>query len=212
MIVGTIVILENPLPAKILSRLLGIDQDRVLDRLDKLHSVLDIPESSEIPIRLFHPSFRDYLIDEGNCPDNEFTIDYKEASRRLSADCVRVMGTHLKKDMCNLRHPGTARVEIKAHLIDSFLPPELQYACLYWVKHLESAITELSETQMIMEFLKTHLLHWIEALVLMNRAWEIPGLLKTLCIIYQVSSTVKMSSKNRLCLLFVERFIFDGVS
>lgn len=212
LIVGTIVILKNPLPVTMLSRLLGIDQNRVHDRLDKLHSVLDVPESSEVPIRLFHPSFRDYLLDEENYPGNGFTIEYKEVSRRLSTDCVRVMGTHLKKDMCNLRHPGTARVEIKAHLIDSFLPPELQYACRHWVKHQESAITELSETQMIMEFLKAHLLHWIEALVLMNRAWEIPGLFKTLCNICQVSSTVKMPSNSRPCLLFVERFIFGGIS
>ncbi|KAH7186027.1 uncharacterized protein B0J16DRAFT_287926, partial [Fusarium flagelliforme] len=188
LIVGSIIILESPLPVTVLSRLLGIDQDRVHDRLDKLHSVLDVPESSEIPIRLFHPSFRDYLIDEGNYPGNMFTIDYKEASRRLSADCVSVMRTHLKKDICDLRHPGTARVEIKRHLIDSVLPPELQYACLYWVKHQESAMTESSDTQMIMEFLKTHLLHWIEALALMNRSWEIPGLLKTLCIVCQKNS------------------------
>ena len=122
-----------------------------------------------------------------------------------------MMGIHLKKDICNLRHPGTARVEVKAHLIDNFLPPELQYACLYWVKHQKTAIMEPYETKMIMDFLKAHLLHWIEALVLMNRSWEIPGLLKTLCIICQVGPILKMLSKSRSCLLLVERFIFDGI-
>ncbi|KAI3579547.1 WD domain protein [Fusarium oxysporum f. sp. albedinis] len=179
LIIGTIIILESRLSAMVLSRLLGISQDRVDDRLDKLHSVLDVPKSPEVPIRLFHLSFRDYLID-GKYPDNEFRIDQKEASRRLSTNCLRVMRTYLKTDICNLRHPGTERVNISGQLVDSCLPPELQYACLYWVKHQQGSDVKLDDIQLIMEFIKTHLLHWIEALVLMNRSWEISGLFKIL--------------------------------
>ncbi|RBR06161.1 uncharacterized protein FIESC28_11176 [Fusarium coffeatum] len=179
-IVGAIVLLETPLPIDVLSRLIDVDQDRIHDRLDKLHSVLDIPESPAVPIRLFHLSFREYLIDEVNYPCNEFTINYKCISRKLSADCLRVMAASLKTDICDLRHPKTDRVYIKRDRIYSHLSSELQYACVYWVKHLALAGVESADTQPIMDFLKMHLLHWIEALVLLNRPWEINGLLKTL--------------------------------
>ncbi|KAF9775827.1 hypothetical protein IL306_006042 [Fusarium sp. DS 682] len=178
LIVGAIVTLENPLSATELSELLGISQDRVDDRLDKLHSVLDVPDSPEAPIRLFHISFRDYLTDKENYPDNEFSIDHKEASEKLSAGCLRVMRRHLKTDMCNLCYPGAKRVDVGSQVIDSFLPPELQYACLYWVKHQQAVDLKSEDIRAIMEFMKIHLLHWIEALVLINRTWEISEFLK----------------------------------
>lgn len=206
LIVGAIVVLESPLSVVVLSQLLGIDQDRIHDRLDKLHSVLDIPESPETPVRLFHLSFRDYLINKESYPVNEFTIDQKETSRKLSVECLRVMKAHLKTDICDLRHPGTARVDITSQHINSHLPPEVQYACLYWVKHQQVAGGEPADIQVIMDFLKIHLLHWIEALILLDRSWEISGLLKTLRIVCQVGLSAKMSLEIRSRSLFQNDF------
>lgn len=195
LIIGAIVLLESPLTVTVLSRLIDIDQDRIHDRLDKLHSVLDIPESPDVPVRLFHLSFRDYLIDGGSYPGNQFTIDYKEMSRKLSADCLRVMGAQLKRDICDLGHLTTARADISRDLIDSSLSQELRYACMYWVRHQEVADTEPVDTQSIMGFLKIHLLHWMEVLALVARTSEIPGLLKTLRVACKVGWNTKLSPK-----------------
>lgn len=37
-----------------------------------LHSILDIPKDSSCQIRLHHPSFRDFLLDERKCSDAPF--------------------------------------------------------------------------------------------------------------------------------------------
>ncbi|KAJ4139753.1 hypothetical protein NW768_001097 [Fusarium equiseti] len=187
LIVGAIVLLELPLPVAVLSRLIDIDQDRIHDRLDKLHSVLDIPESPDVPIRLFHLSFRDYLIDGESYPGNEFAIDHQEISRKLSADCLRVMRAHLRKDICGLRQLGIARTNINDKIIDGCLCPELQYACIYWVKHQEVANTEPADTKSILDFLKMHLLHWIEVLALLGRVRKVQDDLNTLRIACKVS-------------------------
>lgn len=71
-VVGSIVILFNPLSAVALGFLLdksaiGTKQAQmdVEEMLSHLHSVLEVPKSSANPIRLLHPSFRDFLLAEG---------------------------------------------------------------------------------------------------------------------------------------------------
>jgi hypothetical protein len=75
LIVGTIITLESPLSAGALSRLLDVSQEKVNDSLNKLHSVLNIPESSDVPIRLFHLCFRHYLINKEVTTEDKFRID-----------------------------------------------------------------------------------------------------------------------------------------
>jgi hypothetical protein len=62
-LVGSIVILESPLSAGPLARLLQIPRKQLERRLDALHSVLSVPDSEDIPIRLLHLSFREFLVD-----------------------------------------------------------------------------------------------------------------------------------------------------
>ena len=62
-VVGSIVVLESPLSTRSLARLLQVPQKEVECRLDALHSVLSVPEDEDVPIRLLHLSFRDFLVD-----------------------------------------------------------------------------------------------------------------------------------------------------
>ncbi|KAM0545037.1 hypothetical protein ACHAPJ_011547, partial [Fusarium lateritium] len=154
LIVGTIITLESPLSAGALSRLLDVSQEKVNDSLDKLHSVLNIPESSDVPIRLFHLSFRDYLIDKEVTTEDKLRIDEKEASRQLLASCMRVMKAHLKPDICDVRDPSTDRATISSTLINKSLPADLQYACVYWVQHQKAAGLKESDVSEIESFFK----------------------------------------------------------
>jgi hypothetical protein len=65
-IVGSLIALASPLSALSLARLLNIHPDKINTSLDMLHSVLNVPSSPESPIRLFHLSFRDFLLDQEN--------------------------------------------------------------------------------------------------------------------------------------------------
>ena len=63
-IVGTIVILSETLSTAALAKLLAMEKERITIRLRTLRSVLNVPEDTVSPIRLLHPSFRDFLLDK----------------------------------------------------------------------------------------------------------------------------------------------------
>jgi hypothetical protein len=48
--------------------------------------------------------------------------------------------------------------------VEQCLPPEIQYACLYWIQHLQKSSTQLRNNDQVHQFLQEHLLHWFEAL------------------------------------------------
>ncbi|KAH7117495.1 hypothetical protein EDB81DRAFT_590708, partial [Dactylonectria macrodidyma] len=56
-IVGPIVILASPLSTVAPGEILGVPKDAIDDQLDLLHSVLSIPSSDQLPVRLLHLSF-----------------------------------------------------------------------------------------------------------------------------------------------------------
>ncbi|KAF2732279.1 hypothetical protein EJ04DRAFT_470504, partial [Polyplosphaeria fusca] len=138
-LVGSIVVLESPLSTVSLARLLQVPQKEIECRLDALHSVLSVPNSQDTPVRLLHLSFRDFLIDRQRQGKSQFWIDASDTQNSLTSFCLELMSgpDGLHQDICNLSRPGTMRSEIDEGTITSHLSPELQYACRYWVSHLE---------------------------------------------------------------------------
>ncbi|KAE8318172.1 hypothetical protein BDV41DRAFT_572173 [Aspergillus transmontanensis] len=59
---GAIIILDSPLSVNALEQLLDIPQNDIKIRLDSFRSVLEIPESPDMSVRLLHASFRDFLL------------------------------------------------------------------------------------------------------------------------------------------------------
>ncbi|KAL7914210.1 vegetative incompatibility protein HET-E-1 [Trichoderma velutinum] len=180
-IVGTIVLLATPLSVTSLARLLATDIEKIDNQLDLLHSVLNIPLSPDAPIRLFHLSFRDFLINRENCGINPFWVDEQGTHKEVMIRCLKLLSTNnLRKDICDLRRPGTLRSEIEQENIDTHIPPEMQYACLYWVHHLKESGGTIRDRDQVHAFLIRHLLHWIEALSLLGRIPESVGMLDSL--------------------------------
>ncbi|KAK0764406.1 hypothetical protein N5P37_003807, partial [Trichoderma harzianum] len=162
-IVGSIVLLASPLSTSSLSQLLRISRDAIDTRLDMLHSVLSIPQSSESPIRLLHLSFRDFLVDSEKKGLNPFWIDKAETHAKMTDNCLHVMKGFLREDMCGLRSQGLETVCI---------PAAVQYACLNWVFHLQGANYHVENYAETLQFLEQHFLHWVEALSLIQQAPE----------------------------------------
>jgi hypothetical protein len=81
-VIGTIAILSEPLSSKALGKLLALDQERVHLRLRHLRSVLNVPNDEHSPIRLLHPSFRDFLLDKERCSNPLFWVDEKTPMKR----------------------------------------------------------------------------------------------------------------------------------
>jgi len=162
--IGTITVLFSPLSTSSLAGVLHVRREEVIRRLNDLHSILAIPEERAQPIRLQHPSFRDFLFDEKRCADSNFWVDEKQAHQTLAANCIRLMSNSLKQDIYDLGTPGALVTDIENNQVEQCLSPEVQYACLYWIDHLQKSGAQLYDNDLVHQFLEMHLLHWLEAL------------------------------------------------
>ncbi|KAK2781751.1 hypothetical protein FQN53_000435 [Emmonsiellopsis sp. PD_33] len=167
-IVGTIIILFEALPKSALTKMLDLPTADLTVILESLHSVLDISDDEDLPIQLFHLSFRDFLLSEERCTNPAFRINEQAAHSHISMKCLDIMSKHLKQDICGLRYPGTSISDVEKSVIGQHIPLELQYACRHWVHHLQKSDIELCDNGKVHVFLQRSLLHWIETLSLIG--------------------------------------------
>ena len=205
-VVGTIVMLYDPLAASALVYLLNLriaDIDRVLR---PLHSVLNIPRALDgrmdcmTPITLFHLSFRDFLVDSTSENENKFWINPKEMHHKLGMHCIRLLESGcLKKDVCEVVAPGIRRSAVTKSRVRSFLPEHVAYACRYWVQHITSSEEEIKDGDAILYFLQKHMLHWIEALSWLGKMSDVIHNIATLRYVVNVShSPTQIYTTTRL--------------
>jgi hypothetical protein len=171
-LLGSIITLFSPLSAESLSKLLYVTKQQVKGTLKSFHAILDIPKDKNRPLRLHHPSFRDFLLNNDRCKDRNFWVDEKQAHQTLSNSCIRLMSTSLKQDICGLNTPGMLMTSIGRDQIQHSLPLEVQYACLYWVRHLQNSGAQLHDYDEVHRFLEEQFLHWLEALGWMGKISE----------------------------------------
>ena len=167
-VVGPITVLRRPLSVNSLARLLALPKRLIQDRLDGLHSVLNVPPSPDVPVRPLHLSFRDFLVDANKEGDDPFWINEKKTHKKLAECCIEIMNSCLKMDICNLKAPGATVSSVDRDRINNALPDQVQYACVNWVWHLEEADVTLTDNDATHLFLKTHLSHWLETLSLIG--------------------------------------------
>ncbi|PQE28651.1 vegetative incompatibility het-e-1 protein [Rutstroemia sp. NJR-2017a WRK4] len=161
---GSIVLLFSPLSIFSLSNLLNLSKQDIDQAVEDLHAILDIPEDQNRSLRLHHPSFRDFLLNKERCEDSNIWVDEKQAHQTLAFDCIKLMSTFLKQDVCEQKASGTLVANIERNRIEDYLPPEVRYACLYWIQHLQKGGVQLYDNDRVHHFLHKHLLHWLEAL------------------------------------------------
>ncbi|KAL8881944.1 MAG: hypothetical protein Q9198_000961 [Flavoplaca austrocitrina] len=173
-VVGTIVTLFDELSTSALAALLGTSRKSIELSLASLHSVLDIPQHVDSPIRLLHPSFRDFMLDDRRCTDKQLCVNRSRKDKELAKQCLRVMSEGLKRNMGHLTTPGSAPEDADRELLSTQLPKHLRYACQYWVNHL-AGISTKSEVKRelpnegILAFFRQDFLHWLEAMSLMAK-------------------------------------------
>lgn len=192
-VVGSIVILSEPLPVPSLARLLGISEaNKVYHQLRHYHSVLDVRQDLSAPVRLFHLSFRDYLTSHDRCGNDDFYVDAKGRHEMLTHRCLQLMAD-LKEDICDLKNPGVLVTEVNPTTIAEHLSPEIQYACRYLTYHAQRSGTKICDDDEVHNFLQNHFLHWLEALSLMGRLADAIGFVEILKSIVLVSGLPKFA-------------------
>jgi len=168
-VVGAVLLLFNPLSVEALSDLLGVPG--VSTTLRPLHSLLLVPISKVAPIRIFHKSFPDFLMDPKRCKNHHFFIDPPIHHREILLSCLSVMNKGLRRNICNLDdHVLLSEIGDLSECRMTHIGDTLEYACCFWTNHLMGVpgdgpgVEEVWEA--IDEFFTMHLLYWIEVLSL----------------------------------------------
>lgn len=91
-VVGSIVVLFEPLSPQYLSALVDTPLSSVEETLKDLHSVLAVPKKNNETVQLLHLSFRDFLIDNQRCLDDNFCISKATAHETLWKSCQPCFG------------------------------------------------------------------------------------------------------------------------
>jgi hypothetical protein len=164
LILGSIVILFSALSVEALSKLLDLRSEETSEAIADLHSILDVPEELSHPLRLHHDSFRSFLLDENRCKERAMIVNEQQAHLRLARGCFKVMSSTLKEDICGQGDPGVLLSDVNVSRVQECLPPEAQYACLYWVRHLLKSGQRIFDDGDVNQFLHEHFLHWTEAM------------------------------------------------
>ncbi|KAK6977854.1 WD40-repeat-containing domain protein [Favolaschia claudopus] len=173
-IVGTIVVLQNPLSISALGELLEHDKDDIEGALTPLHSLLVISPGYNQPIRIFHPSFRDFLVVQNRCADPRFMISEEQVHSQLASCCLTIMLHHLKRNICNIREDVVLNSEIPdlQKRLQESVSPALSYACQHWGYHLSHSDVAGPQGELakkMSDFASTKLLYWVEVLSLEQR-------------------------------------------
>lgn len=172
LVVGSVITMPEALSLRNLATLLREPCGSIRIMLKNLKSVLVVPEDDDSQVSIFHLSFGDFLVNPSRCDDENLLIDEKEANKTLFHRCMDVLREQgsLRRNICNIPHPGTAAVDVSQEIINKHLPHEVQYACWYWGTHINCAGSiQTKETTQLMNFLKEHFTHWLEVLSLTRR-------------------------------------------
>ena len=175
-VVGAVLLVSCPLSRKTLSNLLGNcgTPSHISTTLRFLHSLLNVPDSEDEPIRVFHKSFPDFLTDRKRCKDDRFFIDPVVHHEGILFSCLDLMKRCLKKNICNLEdYAILSEVDDLPARREKYIGSSLEYACRFWTKHLASVPADGSRAKRVQEaideFFERRLLCWIEVLSIMGR-------------------------------------------
>ena len=164
--IGTVVLLTNPLPPFGIAELIGLDPEEVILFLRLVHSLLAIDEDFSQPIKPFHKSFPDFVMDPSRCTDERFYISPGNLHFELAMDCLRVMNGGLGQNLLSLPdYTLNSEIEDLKMRIDDCISVALQYACKSWHSHLTKTVGGVvGIISHLRVFLEEKFLAWLEVL------------------------------------------------
>ena len=173
-VVAAVLLILHPLSTSALSDLLGsCGTSKVYRALHSLHSLLLVPDNIKDPVRIFHKSFPDFLMDPKRCLDHQFFVDPSIYHRDILFSCFYVMKRRLKRNICKLdNHIPLSEVKDFPSHRSAYIGDALEYACHYWTTHLASTTSSNLDVEEIQEaidiFFTTEFLFWVEVLSLIG--------------------------------------------
>ncbi|KAG6816016.1 hypothetical protein H0H87_009468 [Tephrocybe sp. NHM501043] len=158
-ILGSILLVVNPLSITDHSLLLGLTPSTIRSLLRPQHAVVRVPEDDLKPVTTFHKSFYEFLLDPHRCRDSRFYIDENVHHRILALGCLRIINEQLEK---------TEVGDSKSYTAPRRIGSALQYACCYWPEHLlKSKLTSADDEvwHLLKGFLAHRQISWVNVLI-----------------------------------------------
>ena len=175
-ILGAVIFAVNPLSPSSIATLLGLGAKGVSLQLSSVHSLLILhQEDVNSPVRPFHKSFPDFIINPTRCTSQRFLISPPQHHLELLVGCLKLMNQTLEKNMCKLPDAVfNSEVDDLQERIKQYLNPALQYACRSWHKHLvdEEAVCTPVVSSILHQFLEKKFLFWVEVLSVLGAVRE----------------------------------------
>ena len=171
-VLGAVVLATNPLSPSAIAAILGFDVKDVFPLLLSAHSLLALQDNIDHPVRPFHKSFPDFIIDPTRCSNPRLRVHPPDQHAELLFGCLEVMNRELERNMCKLPD-GVANSEIVdlGDKVGRYVGQALQYACRSWHKHLVDTIP-LHIASVLHKFLEKKFLFWLEVLSVLGAARE----------------------------------------
>jgi hypothetical protein len=175
-VVAVIVLAQTPVHIDALAIISGVELNKVRIVLHCLTSLLLV--NTDEPVRIFHPSFPDFMKDDSRCKMEALRVNPPVDHGVLASRCLSVLNHTLHYDMCDIRNPavGNENVPDLDERLRMKVPSwnAVRYACCFWPTHLVECETPSNNLlEMLDDFCRKHLFHWLEVLSLIE---ELPSL------------------------------------
>ncbi|KAL9078303.1 MAG: hypothetical protein Q9157_002766 [Trypethelium eluteriae] len=129
-------------------------------------------------ISFVHQSAKDYFSSGQGV--TIFPLSPDKMQEELAQQLLKLMSNSLNRDICGLRRPDATPGDVSREVLQQYLPNYVQYACCFWGQHAIHCSAILNDGEPVHVFLERHMLHWLEALSLTERAAEAVGTCKAL--------------------------------
>ncbi|KAG9097658.1 hypothetical protein FRC06_007336 [Ceratobasidium sp. 370] len=166
---------RTPLSIPTLCEILGgrIKQHVLTAVVDSLRSVLYVDETQGGAVRVYHPSFADYL--GTRAPSDRLFVDIPKRNAELAEGCLETMVAQLKFNICEIKTSYVRNKDMPSldESVAKAISNGLRYSAEYWANHLVKAEKRASISQggeLLSQLLDgPRILYWVETLSLIGK-------------------------------------------
>jgi len=174
-VLGAVVLAVNPLSPSAIATLLGFDIEEVSPILSSVHSLLSLHEDVDHPVRPFHKSFPDFIVDPARCANSRFRVCPPDQHNELLIGCLELMNRSLQPNICKLPDSVlNSEVNDLKKRTKQYIHRALEYACRSWHKHIVDTTPAHGPeiTSVLHRFLEGKFIFWLEVLSILGAARE----------------------------------------
>ncbi|KAF3047961.1 hypothetical protein E8E12_001515 [Didymella heteroderae] len=175
---GYIVVLSTPISIEALAALLMLSSNDLRMTLAGLEPIIRLSDYPSSTICLYHPTFRDFLLEPTRCRVPGLWVDERNIHGALADSCVDHMSQTLRPCLSslNLAH-GLHDGDRRSHRVP-LVSPSLRYACLNWVEHYRKSERQLQDGDRSHLFFQDFSKDWVQVMVLMQKGAEVGALMR----------------------------------